>query len=259
LSVGAEFIGVNHLIAHLLAPGLDEKLVFPALGVLVSGGHTHIYRMDSAFQYALLGRTLDDAVGEAFDKTAKLLNLPYPGGYYIDALASMAQPDPKLFSLPYLDNQNLNFSFSGLKTAVARYIQKRPDLPLKEFAFEPHVPEIATNHPEIAEFCASFNYCVAMTLYKKVSRALQRSLQVQALILAGGVAANSMLRGMMSQLASEFSIRLILPRLELCTDNGSMVAYTGMCYAEKGYCHDLSVEAIPRGKTIPWDYCQRGS
>lgn len=257
LSIGSEFIGVNHLIAHLLAPGLDEDLEFPALGLLISGGHTQIYLMDSGYEYRLLGRTLDDAVGEAFDKTAKLLNLPYPGGQYIDALALMAEADPELFPLPYLDNQNLNFSFSGLKAAVARYIQKNPHFSLQEFAFEPDVEKLAANRPEIARVCASFNSCVALTLYKKVARALKGCPQVRSLIVAGGVAANSMIRDMMSKLSSDFSVRLTLPRQSLCMDNGSMVAYSGMLYAKAGYFHHLGVEAVPRGKVIPWDYCQR--
>ncbi len=257
LSTGARFIGINHLIAHLLAPGLDEEIEFPALGLLISGGHTQTYFMDSVYDYRLLGRTLDDAVGEAFDKTAKLLNLPYPGGQYIDSLASMAEPDPDLFPLPYLDNQNLDFSFSGLKTAVARYIHRHPNLSLPEFDFAPDVMEISAQRPEMARMCASFNWCVALALYKKLARALKGGPKVRSLIVAGGVAANSMIRDMMVKLSSEFSIRLILPRVELCMDNGSMIAYNGILYAKAGYFHDLGVEAIPRGKVVPWDYCRR--
>jgi len=128
LATNATLIGVNHLHAHLLAAGLEQEMHFPALGLLVSGGHTHIYRIDSPTAFSLLGRTLDDAAGEAFDKVAKLLNLPYPGGRYLDDLSQGVEPDHKLFPLAYTHNDNLDFSFSGLKTSVAEHLGKRPHL-----------------------------------------------------------------------------------------------------------------------------------
>lgn len=124
LGLGAPFLGVNHLHAHLLAVGLEHELVFPALGLLVSGGHTHLYRLESPWRCLLLGRTLDDAAGEAFDKVGKLLGLAYPGGQLLDALARTGAASPKLFPRPYLDNDNLDFSFSGLKTAAAVFIER---------------------------------------------------------------------------------------------------------------------------------------
>ena len=122
LGLGVPFLGLNHLHAHLLAVGLERELSFPCLGLLVSGGHTHIYRLEAPWRCLPLGRTLDDAAGEAFDKVGKLLGLAYPGGGLMDALATAGKADAGLFPRPYLDNDNLDFSFSGLKTAAASYL-----------------------------------------------------------------------------------------------------------------------------------------
>jgi len=166
LGAGAELIGVNHLHAHLLAPGLERDLTFPALGLLVSGGHTHLYRMDSPTRFELLGRTLDDAAGEAFDKVAKLLNLPYPGGRYLDELGQGAAADPDMFPRAYVHNDNLDFSFSGLKTAAAEFLAAHPGL---VFASMPDAAALRAKgaralaeHPdELCRVCASFNLAVA--------------------------------------------------------------------------------------------------
>ncbi len=256
LSTKAKLIGIDHLLAHLLVCGLERKLIFPALGVLVSGGHTQIYELRSCIEYQVLGRTLDDAVGEAFDKTAKLINLPYPGGKYIDQLARKGQADPKLLPCPYLDNNNLNFSFSGLKTSVANYLSRHEDLKIKNMPIEPNLEIITDNYPGLADFCASFNWSVARTLKVKVKRALQRQKDIKSLILAGGVAANSFIQQTISDLGQELDIPFFVPRKEYCTDNGAMVAYLGYLLLQKGLVHDIKLEAIPRGKPIPWDYSQ---
>jgi len=253
LGTGANLVGVNHLIAHLLVSQLEERIKFPALGVLVSGGHTQIYMMHSCFDTRLLGRTLDDAMGEAFDKTAKLLNLPYPGGKYIDELAALSKPDKTMFPCPYLDNQNLDFSFSGLKTAMSNFLKKN-NLSLSVLDPSPDIQTLARENPDLSKLCASFNWSMANTLYTKVKRALSREKEVQTLLVAGGVASNSCLRETMQQLAQELAVNLILPRRSLCTDNAVMIAYTGYLLAQQGYTHDLSLEGIPRGKPIPWDY-----
>jgi N6-L-threonylcarbamoyladenine synthase len=254
LALNAHLVGVNHLWAHLLAPGLEQHIAFPALGLLVSGGHTHLYRIASPVDFTLLGRSLDDAAGEALDKSACLLNMPYPGGRHIDALATGAEPDPNLFPRPYLDNQNLDFSFSGLKTAVSLHLAKYPELRLPRLSDGATLADWARNHPEIARVCASLNWSIADTLRVKVERALDRDGGYQSLIVAGGVAANSMLRRLLTKTAAGRKLRMVLPSPSLCTDNAAMIAHAGWLLAAQGWVHDQSLEAIPRGKPIPWDY-----
>ncbi len=261
LATGAELIGVNHLHAHLLAAGLEGEMRFPALGVLVSGGHTHLYRIDSPTEFGLLGRTLDDAAGEAFDKVAKLLNLPYPGGRYLDELSQGVEPDPAMFPLAYVHNDNLDFSFSGLKTAVAEYLNKHPQLAYAA------MPDAATlkregalalcSHPEeLALVAASFNHAVAETLRIKAARALDRERGLVSLVVAGGVAANSHVRAALGGLAAERGLAYSLPSLALCTDNAAMVARTGFLALSAGYRHGLDLESVPRGRAVPLDWAR---
>jgi len=245
LAAGARFIGVNHLHAHLLAVGLQESIPWPCLGLLVSGGHTEIYLMESPIRFARLGRSLDDAAGEAFDKIAKLLGLPYPGGARLDLLARRGRADPKLFPRPYIDNDNLDFSFSGLKTAVAAHIARDRRL-LDNAALD-------EASPMLCDLCASVNLAVVESLCVKVARALDRCSDIHSLVLAGGVAANSLLRIRAAQLLKERAGRLLLPPPHLCTDNGAMIAYAGAELARYGFGHDLDMEAIPRGSNMPDD------
>lgn len=255
LSAGASLIGVNHLWAHLLAPGLKDDLHFPALGLLVSGGHTHIYFVKSPVEFELLGRTLDDAAGEAFDKVAKILNFPYPGGRFIDELGQEAEPDTTLFPRPYIDNPTLDFSFSGLKTAVANYVAAHPELIFKTMADPEAVAALkGDRRAELAKVCASFNWSVSDTLRIKVERALKKVGKVKSLIVAGGVAANSGVRHTMKTVAESKGLVLTLPDLALCTDNGAMIAYAGWQLASAGYSHELDLEAIPRGRVVPLDW-----
>ncbi len=249
---GIPLVGVNHLPAHLLAVGLEQELVFPAIGLLVSGGHTHLYHMRSALDLELIGRTIDDAAGEAFDKVAKLLNFPYPGGRHIDRLGRETAPDMDLFTRPYLRNDNLDFSFSGLKTAVLQYVQKHPDLVVESMdtvlapGYEPGA--------ELAGLCSSFNRTVADTLRVKTERALERYPDTKGLYVAGGVASNSVVRKTMEELAEKRNKTVLLPSPALCTDNGAMIGFYGEILAEAGLFHGLDLEAVPRGKPIPWDY-----
>ena len=259
LASGAALVGVNHLEAHLLAPALDADIPFPALGLLVSGGHTQLCLMRSAIEFETLGRTLDDAAGEAFDKAAKSLNLPYPGGKVMDDLARLAEPDPDLFPRAYVANDNLDFSFSGLKTAMAQYVAAHPHLRLPALALP---PEGAALDPErlpadLARVCASYNLAVAETLRIKVERALDRAPvrgDVRGLVAAGGVAANSMLRATLAGVAARRGLPLLLPPPRLCTDNGAMVALAGSFLFEAGLVHGPDLEAIPRGRAVPRDY-----
>ncbi|MDD4730437.1 MAG: tRNA (adenosine(37)-N6)-threonylcarbamoyltransferase complex transferase subunit TsaD [Desulfovibrio sp.] len=252
LALGVPLVGVNHLHAHLLAAGLEEDVPFPALGLLVSGGHTHTYAVRSDHNFQLLGRTLDDAAGEAFDKAAKRLNLPYPGGQLLDELGQEGQPDHEMFPRAYIDNDNLDFSFSGLKTAVVNHVNAHPHLALPSLAgTDALAPEI---RQELAVVCASFNWSVTETLRIKTERALPRVPNARALIVAGGVAANSMLRRTMLALAEKHGLRAVMPSPSLCTDNAAMVACAGERLARCGRFHSLELEAVPRGRKVPQDW-----
>lgn len=251
-------VGVNHLHAHLLAPGLETELVFPALGLLVSGGHTHIYRIESPTSFRLLGRTLDDAAGEAYDKVAKMLRLPYPGGRILDEQGRRGTASQRLFPRPYTDNDNLDFSFSGLKTALHTYIDAHPELILDaETATRVAAGDEAPK--ALQDMCASFNLAVAETLTIKMARALgdEGGDGVRAMVVAGGVAANSYVREHMATLAGARGLRLLIPSPALCTDNGSMIAHAGWLLASAGLYHGLDLEAVPRGRAIPDDYMKR--
>ena len=249
LGLGKPFLGVNHLHAHLLAVGLEQELHFPALGLLVSGGHTHIYRLESPWDCRLLGRTLDDAAGEAFDKVGKFLGLAYPGGKLMDALARAGHATPAMFPRPYLDNDNLDFSFSGLKTAATGLAahqlagQEWPR-PLTDIA---HAPQA------LKDYCASFNLAVVDTLCAKMARALDRNPGVTTLLMAGGVACNSLLRERIEQLMQGRGGQAYIPGPLLCTDNAAMIAHAGWLLGARGFSHDLRMETIPRGKIIPDD------
>ena len=248
-------IGVNHLHAHLLAAGLEGEISFPAIGLLVSGGHTQLYRVDSPFSFTLLGRTLDDAAGEAFDKTAKLLNLPYPGGAVIDRLSERGSADEALFPKPYVRNDNLDFSFSGLKTAVAEYVLRHPGLAFGRLRLdEESVLESAGK--DLRDVCASLTRTVVETLRIKTERALDRHPDCSTLLLAGGVAANSLLRSVMGVMAKERGCTLIVPGRHLCTDNAAMIAYLGETLLRQGWRHDLHIDAVPRGRPMPEDAFQ---
>lgn len=253
LGLNKPIIGINHLHAHLLVVG--EALVYPALGLLVSGGHTHIYYMLGPNELILLGKTIDDAAGEACDKFAKMLGLPYPGGAVLDACAKVGQADAKLFPRPYMRNDNLDFSFSGLKTAGLTYVQSHAHLIAEGKAYREHKTPVSA---EFNNTCASYLLAVADTLQLKLHRAyLQLQTQgkeVLSLVVAGGVAANSKVRASMQSFAEEKSIPLLLPSMDLCTDNGVMVAYAGYLLGQLGLEHDLDFRAIPRGQKIPEDW-----
>lgn len=249
LSLGIPIVGVNHLHAHLVACEFGQKIEYPALGVLVSGGHTHLYYMPNPCVFLLIGKTLDDAAGEAFDKIAKLLNLPYPGGKYIDFLARRGNAFAYALPRPYLQNENFDFSFSGLKTAVARCIA--------ENAIEPASYEDVDGtdiSSRTADLCAVVNRVVAETLVEKTRRALRAHPSVRTLCVAGGVAANSLLRTQFADFALKQGLKFLVPDQKYCGDNGAMVAYAGVQLASHGYTSPLDFEAIPRGRPVPNDY-----
>jgi N6-L-threonylcarbamoyladenine synthase len=257
LGLGAPIIGVNHLHAHLLSPLLQGKMEFPALGLIVSGGHTQLVLMRSETSFELLGRTLDDAAGEAFDKLARALNFPYPGGRYIDELARESEPDKDMFPRPYIDNDNLDFSFSGLKTAAANHLRKSPELRAAGMSDPTELPH-GEKRKELARLCASFNWSVAGSLRIKLKRALSTAGEVKTIVAAGGVAANSMIREMLSEVADEAGLAPALPEPWLCTDNAAMIALAGEVLLEHGLVHGPDVDAVPRGRDVPWDYLPYG-
>ncbi len=258
-------LGIDHLQAHLLASGLEQPLTFPALGVLVSGGHTHLYRMENISEdsenvlpsFQVLGRTLDDAAGEAFDKVGKLLGLPYPAGRLLDALATRGRKECETallpnFPRPYLDNDNLDFSFSGLKTAASAYISANKEALTWHNDYDGR--NIDTAPVALCGMCAAFNEAVVDTLCKKVERALSVHEDIGTLILAGGVAANSLLRERLDESILCRGGRFIAPSAALCTDNAAMVAYAGWLYGRAGYRHDLNFSAFARGQRIADDW-----
>ncbi len=271
LALNIPIVGVNHLHAHLALVGLNSsnlnkeyskdnsKLTFPALGLLVSGGHTHLYEIKDYNSYKVLGRTLDDAAGEACDKFAKMLGLPYPGGALIDMLGQQGEVDKKLFPRPYTKNDNLDFSFSGLKTAAAQFLANNKTAVLPEYKAEQgkvltreeHKKRVEEAPKILCDAAASYLYAIADTLAIKTMRAYEACEErPQTLILAGGVAANSFIRARFAQLASKYDLPLLSPSLSLCTDNGEMIGFLGRELLLKGISHELDFPAFARGSVL---------
>jgi len=210
-------VGVNHLVGHLLAVYLrrgDEpavELAFPYIALLASGGHTALYRVDGPLDVAQLGETRDDAAGEAYDKVGKLLGLGYPGGPVVDRLAALGKAGSVELPLPMRNKQSLEFSFSGLKTAVAQHVAKHG---------------VPSSEAERADLCASFQHRVVTSLVSK-SLAACKQQKVPRLVLGGGVAANRGLRAMAASECEKAGVRLFVPPFASCTDNAAMIAYAG--------------------------------
>lgn len=249
IGLNKPFLGINHLHAHILVTGLAEKLPFPFLGLLVSGGHTCLYRVEAPGKFVILGQCLDDAAGEAFDKIGKVLGMPYPAGKMIDEFAARGKAAGLDFPKPYLDNDNLDFSFSGLKTAAAQYVEKEHPAG----AWFAKAQKDPGHGKKLENFCAAFNEAIAETLCLKTQRGLKRHRDARALVVAGGVAANSLLRQKMATLGEKYGLPLCCPAPALCTDNGIMIAQAGYLLARDGFSHGLEMETIPRGRKMPDD------
>lgn len=219
-------LGVNHLEGHILAAEFSSPLKYPLLALVVSGGHTDLVLVRRPGRYQVLGRTRDDAAGEAFDKVAKLLNLGYPGGPVIDKLARKGNPRAVAFPRPYLDG-SWDFSFSGLKTAVLYHLRGTKNLAARDSVSGAGISSPITDHPSpitfVQDICASFQEAVVETLVEKTMKAAKK-FKVRQVAVGGGVAANSRLRQALCERAGRENLELILPSPKECTDNAAMIA-----------------------------------
>lgn len=232
LALDIPVIGINHMQAHILAHFIeDPKPQFPFLCLTVSGGHTQIVLVKNYLMMTVLGETQDDAVGEAFDKSAKLLDLPYPGGPLIDQFAK--DGNPQAFAFPDTEMPGLDYSFSGIKTAFLYFLRDR----------QKENPEFIKEN--MHDICASLQHSLVKMLLKKLVRA-SRETGIKEIAIAGGVSANSGLRQAASYEADKRGWRLYVPKLEFCTDNAAMVAMAAHFKYQAGEFSDLSVEPLPR-------------
>ena len=236
-ATGKPLYAVNHLEGHALTARLTDGLSFPYLMLLVSGGHTQLILVKGVGDYERWGTTIDDALGEAFDKTAKLLGLPYPGGPAVERAALAGNPQRFDFPRPLVGDARLDFSFSGLKTAVRQAAQ----------SLEP------VTEQDIADICASFQRAISRTLKDRVGRGLKRfkaehaGVARPALVVAGGVAANQVLRSTLQTLCAQSGFDFIAPPLSLCTDNAAMIAWAGAERLAAGMVAD-SLDVAPRSR-----------
>ncbi|EPP4296760.1 tRNA (adenosine(37)-N6)-threonylcarbamoyltransferase complex transferase subunit TsaD [Vibrio navarrensis] len=226
---GVPAVPVHHMEGHLLAPMLEENPPpFPFVAVLVSGGHSMMVEVKGIGEYKILGESIDDAAGEAFDKTAKLMGLDYPGGPLLSKLAEKGTPGRFKFPRPMTDRPGLDMSFSGLKTFTANTIAANGD-----------------DEQTRADIALAFEEAVCETLAIKCKRALEQT-GMKRIVIAGGVSANKRLRTELAKLAKKVGGEVYYPRTEFCTDNGAMIAYAGMQRLKNNEVSDLAVEARPR-------------
>ena len=227
-------LGVHHMEGHLLAPMLeDNPPPFPFVALLISGGHTQLVKVDGVGQYELLGESIDDAAGEAFDKTGKLLGLDYPAGVPVSKLAEQGTPNRFIFPRPMTDRPGLDFSFSGLKTFAANTINANLNA------------EGNLDEQTRCDIAHAFQQAVVDTIIIKCKRALQQT-GYKRLVMAGGVSANKQLRADLAEMMKNLKGEVFYPRPQFCTDNGAMIAYTGFLRLKHGEHTDLSVSVKPR-------------
>ena len=232
---GIPYVGVDHIVGHILSPFLEkEQPDFPYIALVASGGHSSIFLVNSHTDIHPLGRTRDDAAGEAFDKVGKILGLEYPGGPVISRLAEEGNPAAIPFPRAWLDPDSLDFSFSGLKTSVANYVHQHQQ---KNEPFNLH------------DVCASFQEAVVEVLCKKVLKAAQMH-QISTVALAGGVAANSRLRAALQSLGGERGIKIFMPSLDLCTDNAAMIALAGFYHFSARATTSFDTDAYSRSPLL---------
>lgn len=221
-------VGVHHIEGHILAIHLEQEVAFPYLALAVSGGHSHLFRVDGIGDYTLLGRTIDDAAGEAFDKVAKMLGLPYPGGPVIDRLAAQGDASCVRFPRPLLKKPNFDFSFSGMKTSVLTYIESVGK---------------QLNDQHVADIAAAFQEAAVDVLLQKTLRAA-REQDLSRVIVAGGVACNSGLRREFQLAGQKEKIEIYFPSPLLCSDNAAMLAVAADYYLERGACSPTDLNAV---------------
>ncbi len=233
--LGVPLVGVHHLAGHLASAALAEPgLEPPYLGLVASGGHTALYRVESGGRTELLGQTRDDAVGEAFDKVAKLLGLPYPGGPAVSAAARDGDAGAVRFPRPLGGAEGLDFSYSGLKTAVALEAERRRPLAARD----------------VSDIAASFEAAATDVLVARTRRALEQE-ALRTVVVVGGVAANRRLREEMARAAQADGFRTVFPPPALCTDNAAMIAAAGAARLARGECDDLRLNAFSRSPLAP--------
>jgi N6-L-threonylcarbamoyladenine synthase len=234
------FVGINHMEAHMYSNFIDEpKPDYPFLCLIVSGGHTQLVHVTEPLRHQLLGETLDDATGEAYDKVAKMLGLGFPGGPIIDKFAKEGNPNFIKFPRTYLNADSYDFSFSGIKTSVLYWLRD-------------HTPDYSNLIPTksglisnqlLADICASFQASVVDVLVEKTLRAV-KNLKVKNVAIAGGVSANSELRSRLQSRADECGFRLFIPEFQYCTDNGAMIAQLGWMKLKAGHKSDSTLSAV---------------
>lgn len=233
-SLGIPLIGINHLEGHLLSIFLEkDEIKTPFVALIVSGGHTNIYYVKGIGDYKLLGQTMDDAAGEAFDKAAKMLGLEYPGGPAIDEISKGADPGHIRFPRAYLSKGSFDFSFSGLKTALLNYINNRSPRELNGDSLTPMLPDIA----------ASFQEAIVDVLVEKTILAATRY-NTEDIVIAGGVAANNLLRNRMETKGEGAGFKIHIPRPGYCTDNGAMVAIAAYHHFKNGEFSSLDLNPM---------------
>lgn len=231
---GKPFIAINHLEGHALTPRLTDGVAFPYLLLLVSGGHTQLVAVRGVGDYVRLGTTIDDAIGEAFDKTAKMLGLPYPGGPEVEKQARQGNPERFALPRPLKGRPKPDFSLSGLKTAIR--LEGERIAPLRAM--------------DIADLCASFQAAIVDVIIDRTRAGLRAFQEVagkpNALVVAGGVAANQAVREALANLSLETGLKLVTPPPHLCTDNGAMIGWAGLERLRLSLTDDLSAPARPR-------------
>ena len=229
------FLAVNHLEGHALTARLTDKVKFPYLLLLVSGGHTQLIHVLDVGNYKVLGTTLDDAVGECFDKVAKMLDLPYPGGPALEKIAETGNSKRFLFPKPLFHTSACDFSFSGLKTAVRYEIEKLKPM----------------DDVTKADVAASFQAAIVGVLEKKVTLALEKNSDLKTFVVAGGVGANTSIRLALQGVCRSHGISFVAPPISLCTDNGAMIAWAGLEHLRKGDISQLDFMPRPRWPLAP--------
>ncbi len=231
-SLKKKFIGVNHLEAHLLSPFLENRdFDYPFLGLVVSGGHTNAYLAEGFGKYKLIGATRDDAAGEAFDKAAKMLGLPYPGGPSLAKAAKQGDPEKIVFPQAQMKDRSFDFSFSGIKTSVLYYLQRNKG-------------RIEKGEITKADIAAAIQKSITRAVSNKLRR-IHKQYKVKNVSISGGVAANMYLREELEKLAGERGLKIFIPGMILCTDNAGMIAYAGWEYLKRGITSPLEIEAEP--------------